>query len=77
MTSCAVCAHYAHDRPMTVHYVVHCLGSLFMETVHQHCSWALLKKKKYKNDPQGLVCGRRGPPRHEHVLLGEPKYRKM
>ena len=35
--------------------------SLYMDTVHEHCSWALFKKKKnkekkYKNDPRG--CGR-------------------
>ena len=23
-------------------------------TVHGHCSWALLKKKEYKNDPRDL-----------------------
>ena len=28
-------------------------GPLYMDTVHEHCSWALLKKK-YKNDPREL-----------------------
>ena len=38
MTKCSVhamCTQCAHDRPVTVHYVVHYLG---------YCSWTLLKK---------------------------------
>ena len=46
----------ARDRLDTVHCVVHC-RVLFMGTVHEHYSWALLKKKEKKekkNDPWDL-----------------------
>ena len=35
---------YASDR-LDVHYVVHCLGVLFMGIIHEHCSWGTVKKK--------------------------------
>ena len=45
----------AHDRPTIVHTVVHCFGhyswTLFIDTIHEHCSWALLKKKSTKMTP--------------------------
>ena len=39
------CVRY---RPATAHCAVHCLGSLFMDTIHKHCSWTLFKKKVQK-----------------------------
>ena len=46
-----VCAHCAHNQPMTVHCVVHYLGrcswTLFMGTVQK-------KKKNTKSDPREL-----------------------
>ena len=51
VTTHVMSTHYAHDRPATVHYVVHCLGrylwTMFTNTVHGHCS-------KKKNDPRKL-----------------------
>ena len=39
--------------------IVHCLGSLFrslfMDTIHEHCSQGLKKKKEYKNFKTFLV----------------------
>ena len=50
-----VCAHYAHDRPYDSAQCCTLFGSPFMDTVHEHCSWMLFKKKKeYKNDPRDL-----------------------
>ena len=42
--ACAVCAHYAHDRAYDNALSCALFGSLFMDIVHEHCSWTLLKK---------------------------------
>ena len=39
-TTSIVCAHCAHDKPLTVHCVVHCLG---------RCSWALYENTIHGN----------------------------
>ena len=67
----AVCAHCAHDRPVIVNCAVHCLGhcsgSLFMDTVHEHCSWTLLKKST-KNDPREFGASHNGS-KFEHTYF--------
>ena len=48
-------------------------GSLFMDIVHEHCKWALLKKKKStKITPENLGCHRNGL--HRWIRLAKSSY---